>query len=593
MAAVAVSMNAAAGDWLTVADFESNVSTPVVWDIYNNPKGTVEVKTVANGEESENQAAVYSVSDGGYNSAIEITVTLPGGMTIADYDAIDFDIYNYEMTWKPLFIYINDTIIKEKEGNDQGDTNAWHHEQHAINITDDANEIKIRIGYGIQNDSFALDNIRLREKGEGGDTPVIPDPVGDWSLVADFENNAAIPTLWNRYNEETVGTIEVKTVATDSNSDNQAAVFTGGNWNTAMEITVTLPEGKTIADYDAIDFDIFNFNMSYKPMFIYIDNTLVKDSNGNDEGNVNAWHHVEYPINLTGDADVMKIRIGYVINGSSDSFAVDNIRLHEKDNGGDTPVEPIDYYETANGTMSDNGTYMVNDFQHHAAPAVVLPTWGRGGNGTKGKSVTAHDPEDKQNLVAHMSGESNYETLFDLDVTLPEGKSINDFSFITFDLYRNSSDSNHKKMHLYVNDDELYVDSDWIEQAPVNEWTEKFYEIPAAEAVMAKIARAAQDNNIKLRLGIESDAPDYMIDNVRLTTRDNTTGIQNVADSDNVKIFSTSTGFIVSANAVVNVYRFDGSLVESAAVNGSRSFSLAPGLYIVKAGSTVKKIVIK
>ena len=94
---------------------------------------------------------------------------------------------------------------------------------------------------------------------------------GDWHTVENFENNPATPGLFNLYGQDGSGTVTIETVATTDNADNHAAKFTGGDYNTGVLVTVTLPEGKTIADYKAIDFDVFNYNMTYKSIFVYVE----------------------------------------------------------------------------------------------------------------------------------------------------------------------------------------------------------------------------------------------------------------------------------------------------------------------------------
>ncbi|MDE6160829.1 MAG: hypothetical protein K2F77_04140 [Muribaculaceae bacterium] len=132
--------------------------------------------------------------------------------------------------------------------------------------------------------------------------------------------------------------------------------------------------------------------------------------------------------------------------------------------------------------------------------------------------MTAEDPTDAKNLTARFSG-GNYNTVHEIDVTLPEGKTLADYKAISFDLYRHADDDNYKKMRVQADDLVLHYDDDYVQQAPATKWEEKSYEIPSD---------ATPGNNFKLRLGIESNAANYLIDNVRLTRRA-TTGIEDVA----------------------------------------------------------------
>lgn len=328
---------------------------------------------------------------------------------------------------------------------------------------------------------------------------------GDWLTVEDFEKNPATPGLFNLYGQDGSGTVTIETVATTDNADNHAAKFTGGDYDTGVLVTVTLHEGKTIADYKAIDFDVFNYNMTYKSIFVYVDGKAVREPDGNDiggDGDKEAWKHFTYELSATAAGSEVQIGIGFKGHGA-DAFAVDNIRLQERGEA----VAPGTYDETKNGTVTD-GVLMVNDFQHHNAVDVELPTWARDGSEAVGTAVTAADPTDKQNITARFTG-GNYNTVHELDVTLPEGKTLANYSAIIFDLYRNQGDADYKKMRVQA-DNEVFKYTDYIQHAPTEKWTEQETEIPADTQV---------GNSFKLRLGIESNEADYLIDNIRLLER--------------------------------------------------------------------------
>lgn len=155
---------------------------------------------------------------------------------------------------------------------------------------------------------------------------------GDWHTVENFENNPATPGLFNLYGQDGSGTVTIETVATTDNADNHAAKFTGGDYNTGVLVTVTLPEGKTIADYKAIDFDVFNYNMTYKSIFVYVDGKAVREPDRNDiggDGDKEAWKHFMYGLSATAAGSEVQIGIGFKVHGA-DAFAVDNIRLLER-----------------------------------------------------------------------------------------------------------------------------------------------------------------------------------------------------------------------------------------------------------------------
>ena len=339
---------------------------------------------------------------------------------------------------------------------------------------------------------------------------------GDWLTVEDFENNPATPGLFNYNGGTPVGTPTIETVAFDGNVDNHAAKFTAGNYETALLITINLPEGKTIANYKAIDFDIYNYTMQYKSIFVYVNGNTVREPNGNDEGKKETWKHYEYALNnISGAGTEVQIAIGFRIH-STDAFAVDNIRLQESGEGGsgeDPDPQPEGFYETANGTVTD-GVLMVNDLQQHNAVDVTLSAWARkddsGNQGAPvGTAKTAVDPKDAKNLTAHFKG-GDYNTVLEFDVTLPEGKTLADYSTVLFDLYRNNGDAENKKFRVQADDEVIHYDEGWPSQGNKNQWQNRSYNIPEDTQV---------GNSFKLRLGIESNEADYLIDNIRLVER--------------------------------------------------------------------------
>lgn len=185
---------------------------------------------------------------------------------------------------------------------------------------------------------YAIDNIRLKERIASED----PDPIqpgeslngtvtDGWLMGEDFEVATEAPALFDYYGNTPGGTATIETQANDNNSANKVAKFTGGNWNSGLSVTIKLPEGKTLSDYDALDFDMYNYDMEHKSIFVHIDNQAIREPAGdNDQGNKNSWKHFFYEIETTGNtATEIAVKIGFKIN--SNSFAIDNIRLRERE----------------------------------------------------------------------------------------------------------------------------------------------------------------------------------------------------------------------------------------------------------------------
>lgn len=409
-----------------------------------------------------------------------------------------------------------------------------------------------------------------------------------WLMVEDFQN--AKPgdavALHDIYNNPTEGSAVVTTDPTDN--DNLSAVFSGGNYNTVLEIPVTLPQGKTISDYKTIAFDLYRYSDddNYKQMYVAIgNNEIYIDTDYIEQAPEGVWTAKSYA--LTADVtsgNSILLHIG--IKNNNAHYAIDNIRLEAKA-GGDTPVEPDNYHETTNGNVAD-GMLMLNDFQHHSATGVTLTAWNRWGGEPAGDVKTAADPTDAKNIVARFSGTSDYNTIHEIVVTLPAGKTLADYSAIKFDLYRYADDSNYKRMRVQADDHVIfYKDEDgYEEQAPDGIWTEKSYAIDKTNTV---------GNSFKLRLGIESDAPNYLIDNVRLV-EDATTDITDIPVAGNgVSVLPASGGISITSetHTKARIYAIDGKLVCSTVVDGSTDINLVKGVYIVAIDSFRVKINVK
>lgn len=265
-----------------------------------------------------------------------------------------------------------------------------------------------------------------------------------WIMAEDFQNDTdgASKQTYNYMGDAPSGTAKIMTDPKDSG--NLILSFEGGDYNTLLEVSVTLPAGKTIADYKTLAFDLYRYNddENYKQMYIGIDNTeIFIDKDYIEQAQAETWTAKSYELPATISSDnQVKLHIG--IKTNKGHYAIDNVRLEENDVN-QPPVQPGTFHETANGTVS-NGELTVNDFLHHKAANVQLAMWSRIDDAPKGNAHTAIDPTDSQNLVAHFHEASDYNTVLEIPVTLPEGKKLADYSGLKFNLYRNSGDDNYK-----------------------------------------------------------------------------------------------------------------------------------------------------
>ena len=90
------------------------------------------------------------------------------------------------------------------------------------------------------------------------------------------------------FNDKTIGQTEAMkawyttdgtaTIAADpTNAGNKAVNIVTTNWDAFLKLNITLPSGKTLANYESLMFDIYigtnanDANPNYKNMFIYLD----------------------------------------------------------------------------------------------------------------------------------------------------------------------------------------------------------------------------------------------------------------------------------------------------------------------------------
>ncbi|MDE6449345.1 MAG: T9SS type A sorting domain-containing protein [Muribaculaceae bacterium] len=602
---------ASAQKWVVMQDFEGeDAAQSVALACYDSetPSGTLAIETLATVDNPDNKAA--RISNKEWSTGIEVTIQLPEGKTLANYSKVGFDVNNVNMTYKPLFLLLNGVTVQNDVSNAIGDTKGWvlfngNPWEFDIPATVDATatELKVLVVFRAHDNgfsSYALDNIRLLDTdGPAGPVDPVDPPVGPvdpenpdesangtvtdgWLMVEDFQNSKAGDpvAIYNYFGHTPSGSASV--IADPTAGTNLAGVFEGGDYNTLLEIPVILPEGKTIADYTRLAFDLYRFqdDDDHKEIYISADDAVIyyKAEEYISHAPVATWTTKSYDIpEGTASGNSVKLHIG--IKTNKGHYAIDNIKLKERP----STVLPEDFYETANGTVQA-GVLMVNDFQQHNAIDITLPTWTRGDE-AKGEARTVADPTDSRNIVASFSGESNYETVHDIEVILPAGKTLANYKAVKFDLYRTDKDASHKVMRVYADDHRIkYDNEEYIEHTTErNKWEEKEYNIPAGHSI---------NGIFNLRIGIESDAPDYLIDNIRLVEKTTSTGIDEIGADSPTTVTTLPGAITVTGNGPVSIYTVTGQAVTSITVNGSAVIDLPAGLYIVSTPScTVKAIV--
>ena len=347
------------------------------------------------------------------------------------------------------------------------------------------------------------------------------DVTDGWLMLEDFEGTA--PTLSTFKTDGSgvgTGTSEVAVYTSkDGNVDNHVGKFTAKDQQTdGFLLTVALPAGKTIADYTAIKLDLVGINTQYKNLDLYIDGNFIYSQGGNPIAEAGKWNTHSHDIDVTGNETTITIGFYNYLAGG-DEVAFDNIQLKEKEGGsGENPnpdpdPTPGDYDASKNGTVTD-GWLMIEDYQKKqpGEDVTVGSYWGSNANGMSAKIEV--DPMKATNLVASatLTG-SDWNSVFALDVVLPEGTTLKDYSAIAFDIYRTDQEGDRQIVvnAKYEYRNEFIKPEGNNEEIKTGEWITKEYAISENTQV---------GNSFKLYFGIKSGNANYAVDNIRLKAKE-------------------------------------------------------------------------
>lgn len=203
-----------------------------------------------------------------------------------------------------------------------------------------------------------------------------------------------------------------------------------------------------------------------------------------------------------------------------------------------------------------------------------------------GTATVVANPTIADEKVAHVTiASGNYNTLLKLNLTLPVNKVLANYEQLRFDLYRLANDGNYKKMYIWVDGAKVFEDADYIQQAPATTWTAKTYSFTNLTA----------GNSFELALGISTDAGNYMIDNVRLFPKaDTTTGIDSA--NSGIKVFKSNNGIGVycTGNQLLEVYNIAGQKIKSIiTTDGLNTIPVSvKGLVVLKIANSRLKIIL-
>lgn len=436
-----------------------------------------------------------------------------------------------------------------------------------------------------------------------------------WVVVENFDSKTLgeSVTLFN-VNEESYGHApypdgDAKIVAdpTSSNKENKVVeVKNCTDQETIVEVNVKLPGETKLSDYSDIAFDLYYTKaverggydiQCYKRVYvkageqnIYVEENyfnILADQNITKE----KWGTFSTAIPDNNVGNSFPLRLGILGDENEPgTYYIDNIQLKEKE-------EPVAPGTTQNGKIVD-GWLMLQDFEA-ASLNDDFRIWNRWGKDLPDNYVVSlvdNPAGGKAAKITYPNEGTEYDTMFELDVVLPEGQ-LTDYSDIAFDLYRLEGDHTGTQMYIDVNGVLIYLDPD-TEYPKFDEadgkWATLSYKLepmPNGDEPAGSIDGIT--GSFKLHLGLKSPGPNYMIDNVRLKPA-TATGITDVqAGAETVVVVDGGVMINAGAKAAYAVYDISGRAVSQGVADGSKTVTLQRGVYVVRVNGKAVKVLVR
>ncbi|MCL2650691.1 MAG: T9SS type A sorting domain-containing protein, partial [Candidatus Azobacteroides sp.] len=293
----------------------------------------------------------------------------------------------------------------------------------------------------------------------------------------------------------------------------------------------------------------------------YIDGNAIYSSETSypKQADLNTWTTKSY--SLAGATAGNTFVLGIGMSTNKGDYYITNVRLKAK-----TSTTPSTEYFT----ISDFESYTIGDI------GTVFSKWNRPSDGAV--TIVADPAPAGTNGKSANIVTTDYDTFLGLNVTLPSGTTLDDYTDILFDIYigANPGDSNpnYKNMFVYIDGNAFYSsETSYPKQADLNTWTTKSYSLTGATA----------GNTFVLGIGMSTNTGDYYIDNVKLKAKAGTVEIipQYTIGKSYV---SNNVLFVGDAQAEkVFVYDINGKLqILKQNVSTVELDNLAKGVYIAK-----------
>ena len=166
------------------------------------------------------------------------------------------------------------------------------------------------------------------------DIEVIPSPVYGSNILSCF--NFESSTIGEAYTTANVygGTVaSTAIVAADpAATSTNALKMTSTAYNQVISLSITLPIGKLLTDYDRLYFDRYSTAVQYTQAKIMANTTTIyADASGYpSQGAAATWVTKDYELSSSVTAsNAFTLFIGYAIN--NDAYYIDNVKLHLRD----------------------------------------------------------------------------------------------------------------------------------------------------------------------------------------------------------------------------------------------------------------------
>ncbi len=401
---------------------------------------------------------------------------------------------------------------------------------------------------------------------------------------------------------------EAKIVLDPTSSDKGKVVEVNcTDYETIVEVDVTLSGDAKLSDYSDIAFDLYYTKAEnregydiqcYKRVYVKAgDQDIYVENNNNiladQKIKKGEWgtFSTAIPSNTVGNS--FALRLG-ILGGPDEpgTYYIDNIQL-KKSSG---PVNPG---TTQNGKIVD-GWLMLQDFEAATLNGDfrIWNRWSKDLSDIYQVSLVDNPEGGKAAKITYPDqGQGEYDTMFELDVTLPDGK-LTDYSDIAFDLYRLEGDHVGAQMYIDVNGVLIYLDPDTEEYPTFEEadgkWDTQSYKlVPMSNGDEPAGSIDGITGSFKLHLGLKSPGPNYMIDNVRLKPA-TATGITDVqAGAETVVVVDGGVMINAGAKAAYAVYDISGRAVSQGVADGSKTVTLQRGVYVVRVNGKAVKVLVR